>query len=181
MFVSCRDNKRDELSLLVQKWQGREIVFPNDMIFTKYAKDSIDYEIPQADFKILLYVDSVGCTGCKLKLHRWRKLIDEVDFLTNGNKIPFIFIFQLKDNRELYYLLKKNRIRKPVVIDKNNSFQKKNKLPRELMFNCFLLDRDNKVLCVGNPVYNSKIKDLYFSIMRRSKGSVKISNKKIKE
>ncbi len=168
VFASCRDSNKDKVAMLVQKWQGREIIFPNDMIFSQYAQDTLTYKIPKSEFKILLYVDSTGCTGCKLKLYQWKECIKEVNSLTKG-KVPFIFIFQPKDTKELQFLLRRDRINQPVCIDKSNNFQKKNKLPKHLMFNCFLLDKDNRIVCVGNPVYSLKVKDLYLSVITGKK------------
>ena len=34
------------------------------------------------------------------------------------------------------------------------------------MFHTFLLDKDNKVLAIGNPVLNPKVKELYLRIIR---------------
>ena len=35
-----------------------------------------------------------------------------------------------------------------------------------MAFHTFLLDKDNKVLAIGNPVLNPKVKDLYLRIIR---------------
>lgn len=33
-----------------------------------------------------MYVESVGCTRCKLQLHKWKEFIAEVDPLTFGSE-----------------------------------------------------------------------------------------------
>jgi hypothetical protein len=40
-----------------------------------------------------------------------------------------------------------------------------NHLPDEPAFQCFLLDKDNKVLAIGNPAYNPKVWELYKQII----------------
>jgi hypothetical protein len=55
-LVSCQsaDKKRkDEITRLVSKWQGKEIVFPKDITFTRYATDTVDYRIPESEYKVL--------------------------------------------------------------------------------------------------------------------------------
>ena len=54
---------------MVKSWQEKEIIFPEGLIFTKYGKDTVQYNIPVSNYKIIMYVDSVGCTSCKLQLH----------------------------------------------------------------------------------------------------------------
>lgn len=61
---SCSTDKSD-YTKLVSEWQGKEIVFP-DVMTDLLTGDTID--MSDADFTILTYVDSAGCTGCKMKL-----------------------------------------------------------------------------------------------------------------
>ena len=105
LLTACKENNKEKFALLVQEWQGKEIVFPQNMAFTRFVTKPVDYRIPDAEYKVLVYVDSVGCTSCKLQLPKWKELIAHVDSATNGN-VPFIFVFQSKDDRELRYILK---------------------------------------------------------------------------
>ena len=63
------------------------------------AKDTVDFPINNADYKIVAYVDSVGCMSCKLQLPRWKDFISEIDSLT-GHFIPFVFYFHPKDIKD---------------------------------------------------------------------------------
>ncbi|WP_455626578.1 DUF1573 domain-containing protein [Parabacteroides johnsonii] len=160
LLTACKENNKEKFAQLVQEWQGKEIVFPQDMAFTRFVTEPVDYRIPDAKYKVLVYVDSVGCTSCKLQLPKWQKLIAHVDSATNGN-IPFIFVFQSKDDRELRYILKRDNFDRPVCIDRNNRFDELNQFPQDITFQTFLLDKDNKVKVIGNPVHNLAVRDLY--------------------
>ena len=160
LLTACKENNKEKFALLVQEWQGKEIVFPQDMAFTRFVTEPVDYRIPDAEYKVLVYVDSVGCTSCKLQLLKWKELIAHVDSATNGN-VPFIFIFQSKDDRELRYILKCDNFDSPVCIDRNNRFNSSNRFPQDITFQTFLLDKDNKVKVIGNPVHNLAVRDLY--------------------
>ena len=160
LLTACKENNKEKFALLVQEWQGKEIVFPQDMAFTRFVTESVDYRIPDAEYKVLVYVDSVGCTSCKLQLPKWKELIAHVDSATNGN-VPFIFVFQSKDDRELRYILKCDNFDRPVCIDRNNRFNSSNRFPQDITFQTFLLDKDNKVKVIGNPVHNLAVRDLY--------------------
>ena len=160
LLTACKENNKEKFALLVQEWQGKEIVFPQDMAFTRFVTESVDYRIPDAEYKVLVYVDSVGCTSCKLQLPKWKELIAHVDSATNGN-VPFIFVFQSKDDRELRYMLKRDNFDRPICIDRNNRFDELNQFPQDITFQTFLLDKDNKVKVIGNPVHNLAVRDLY--------------------
>ena len=160
LLTACKENNKEKFALLVQEWQGKEIVFPQDMAFTRFVTEPVDYRIPDAEYKVLVYVDSVGCTSCKLQLPKWQELIAHVDSATNGN-VPFIFVFQSKDDRELRYILKCDNFDRPVCIDRNNRFNSSNRFPQDITFQTFLLDKDNKVKVIGNPVHNLAIRDMY--------------------
>lgn len=87
-FHSCEENNRKkEIAQIVKEWQGKEIIFPENTLFTIYGQDTLHYQMPESDYKILLYVDSVGCTSCKLQLHKWKEFTATVDSLTN-NSVP---------------------------------------------------------------------------------------------
>ena len=143
---------------------GKEIVFPQDMAFTRFVTEQVEYRIPDAEYKVLIYVDSTGCTSCKLQLPKWKELIAHVDSATNSN-IPFIFVFQSKDDKELRYILKRDNFDRPVCIDRDSRLDKLNKFPQDITFQTFLLDRDNKVKVIGNPVHNLAVRDLYLKQM----------------
>ena len=160
LLTACKENNKEKFALLVQEWQGKEIVFPQNMAFTRFVTEPVDYRIPDAEYKVLVYVDSVGCTSCKLQLPKWKELIAHVDSATNGN-VPFIFVFQSKDDRELRYILKRDNFDRPVCIDRNNRFDELNQFPQDITFQTFLLDKDNKVKVIGNPVHNLAVRDLY--------------------
>ena len=155
---------------MVKSWQEKEIIFPEELIFTKYGKDTIGYDIPASEYKIILYVDSVGCTSCKLQLHKWKEFIAEVDSLTNG-AVPILFFFYPKDMREISFLLKRDSIHIPVCIDKQNRMNRINRFPSHQMYQCFLVDKANKVICIGNPIHNRKIRDIYLSTISNGKYS----------
>ena len=111
--LSCNDIRRKkEITRLVETWQGREIIFPQQSVFMRYAKDTVDFVIPQdAPYKVLIYVDSLN--------------------LLNG-------------------------------------------FPSNMAFQTFLLNKDNRVLVIGNPVHNAAVKDLYIQEISQNNGKKSI-------
>src|SRR5690554_324480 len=162
VLSACQDKNKQEITQIIKEWQGKEIVFPENPIFTQFGNDTITYQIPESEYKIVLYVDSVGCTSCILQLHKWKELIEEVDSLSGGT-VPVLFFFHPKDTREIAYLLKRDDITIPVCIDEKDHFNSINNFPTNQSFQCFLLDKDSKVVFIGNPVHNTRIKEMYLS------------------
>lgn len=163
IFFSCKNEQKEkekQIAKLVTEWQGKEIKFPDNLIFTRYLTDTTDFQIPQSEYKVLVYVDSIGCTSCKLQLHKWIELIEYTDSATQG-KVPFLFFFHPKDTKEIRYLLKRNGFDRPVYIDLDDRLNKLNKFPADMTFQTFLLDKNNKIVALGNPVHNTAVKDLY--------------------
>ena len=112
------------------------------------------------EFKILLYVDSVGCSSCRLKLLEWKQLMEEADSLFQG-KVGFLLFFQPKNVIEINDLFVQNMFNFPVFMDINGIINDLNSFLQVMQYQCFLLDSNNKVLMIGNPVSNMKIWELY--------------------
>ena len=163
-LASCAESDKERLSKLVNEWERKEILFPTHSTFTIQGKDTVDFEFRNADYKVVAYVDSAGCTGCKLQLPRWKELIAEVDSLAGGS-VPFLFYFHPKDLKELKYLTRREGFVYPVCFDEKDDFNRLNRFPNEMMFQTFLLDKENKVVALGNPVLSPKVKELYLKLI----------------
>ena len=160
LLVSCSESREEAVYRLVKEWTGKEIKFPEHSVFTVQGKDTVDFTYQEADYKVLAYVDSIGCTSCKLQLDRWKKVINEMTEET-GKDIPFLFFFHPKDMKELRYLTRRDSFTYPVCFDEKDELNALNRFPSDMTFQTFLLDKDNKVVSVGNPVHNPKVKELY--------------------
>ncbi|MDR2916483.1 MAG: hypothetical protein LBV74_16925 [Tannerella sp.] len=164
---SCKkNNQKDDAIKIVTEWTGKEIQFPQGIVCTSMGRDTSCIDLHNDNYKIMLYVDSLGCTSCRLKLAEWKKIIDDSDSVFN-QKPEFVFFFQpkKKDEKELQFIFKQNGFRHPVFIDKENKIDKLNSFPSKTEYQCFLLDKDNKVLIVGNPSYNPGIWTLYKKVI----------------
>ena len=158
-ILSCTDG-RNKIEKQVNEWNNKEILFPGNPVFTSMVKDTVPYRIPKTGYKVVVFVDSVGCISCKLQLPKWKEFMHEVDSLSDGN-VPFVFFFQTKDVRELRYILRRDNFSHPVCIDTEDSFYRLNRFPGEMMFQTFLVDSENRVKVIGNPIHNLSVKDLY--------------------
>ena len=170
MLASCQESREEAMRRLVNEWNGKEIKFPSRSVFTIQGKDTVDFEFVDADYKVVTYIDSVGCTSCKLQLPRWKQLIEEVDSLTGGS-VPFLFYFHPKDLKELRYYTRRDDFTYPVCFDEKDELNQLNQFPSDMTFQTFLLDKGNKVVAMGNPVLNPKVKELYLSLVTGNRSS----------
>lgn len=80
-------------------------------------------------------------------------------------------------------MLKSSSFSFPVCIDEEDRVNKLNNFPKEMAFQTFLLDNDNKVIAMGNPILNPQIKELYLRIIggkvMRSENESKLINTKV--
>jgi len=163
-FYSCKQNERQtEAEKIVKKWVEKEIQFPEEYACSILGRDTVSTlcaDLFNTEYKVLLYVDSVGCTSCKLKLFQWNQLIEESDSLFK-EKLSFLFFFHPKDKKELQFLLKQDRMNYPVFLDSGDKINQLNHFPEQQLYQCFLLDKDNKVILIGNPTLNPKVWELY--------------------
>ena len=167
-FSSCKNIQYESAVKIVKEWTGKEIKFPEGLTCTSMGSDTTCIDLHSNNYKILLYVDSFGCTSCRLRLSEWKKIINESDTIFS-NPPEFIFIFQpkQKEEKDLQQIFKNNAFKHPVFIDRKNEIDKLNKFPSKPEYQCFLLDKDNKVVVIGNPT-NKEIWALFTKVVIES-------------
>lgn len=117
MACSEKAKQSEAIEQQVAEWLGRQIQFPSDMVFMRYAMDTVPFNMQASDYKILVYTDSTGCAECKLQL--------------------------------------------PVSIDSDDRLNHLNHFPADINFQTFLLDKENRVVAVGNPTHSPAVRELY--------------------
>lgn len=146
-MTSCGDSKRKAFEDVVIEWTGKKILFPDSMRLVgggMIAK-------PEADFTIVSYYDSVGCTNCKLRLSQWNRFMDKIDSYS-PEEVSLIMISSPGKEGELPEIIRQHRFRHTFVIDDGNRFADMNALPAQRYFRTFLLDAEGRVVIIGNPL-----------------------------
>ena len=115
--------------------------------------------------KLCYYVDSTKCFGCQLKwlenLRPYYKLEDDFEGLFS---VYLIVSPTEESKKEVSFFLRSLFPKGQVVYqDKSHKFYRDNKfLNKDERFNMFLLDRDNRIICVGNSLMgNRELDSLY--------------------
>jgi len=164
IWLACRNrmNRNDETVKIIEQWQGRQILFPTNIQCNLMGIDTSCFSFSHLfsrEYKILSYTDSFGCL-CRVNFYDWAKLITESDTLFE-NKVGFLFFFTAVDKTDLSFYLRRDNMNYPIFIDENDSINILNTFPKSRDFHCFLLDKNNKVLAMGDPSTNPRVWFLY--------------------
>lgn len=162
--ITCNNSNRNRLTKIIQEWQGKEIIFPDNLRIKILGKDTLYQNLFSSRYKIIHYIDTTGCTACRAKLYDWNLLQHEVDSLKAN--ATFLFIAYVKEYKELETLLKINHCTIPCIYDTLNVIGQQNRFPNHPGLQTFLLDSLNRVIFIGNPTENIKIRELYLKKMQ---------------
>ncbi len=146
-FSSC--DKQEQLRKSVMETIDKEIV----LIGVKGSNES--------EFKIVRYVEKPSCTSCQLQCGQWkvyrRKLKRKY-----GDRVSINFIINTDNVKEAQKVLAMNKFEDISCIDIKGEFKSKNNLNGSLGKDIvMLLNKNNRVLCIGNPCNDLKIDSLY--------------------
>ncbi len=156
---SCKKSARDVYAEAVEEWIGKEILFPDSMM-------TVTGEMiapPTADFTIVSYYDSTGCTGCRMKLPFWNEFMNRVDSVRGGNSVDLVMVAATDNLKELKHLVRLNSFSGNMEYDPDDSFNRLNGFPDLAELQTFLIDRDHRIIAMGNPVINGGVERLYIS------------------
>lgn len=95
-------------------------------------------------------------------MYEWQEVI--ATSIGLKHKFNAIFIFSPKRGTEFQLItsLKAAQLDYPVFLDSGGLFLKRNpRIPSGEMYHTFLLDRQNRVVLVGNPIGNERLWELY--------------------
>lgn len=155
-------NKTTNPESLVREWVGREIVFPADAVFMVQG-DTVEYEPTVNDFNIIVYIDSAGCTECKMRMPAWNAFMSEIN--RYDACVGLCFALDGIDAIRMAQIAKRNDFRYPFFSLPETYMD----FPDEHLYQTFLLDDSSRVIAVGNPLGNESISRLYRHIVTRGR------------
>lgn len=154
------DKEKEVLASLL----GREIVIPDSLV-CRILDTPIEYDMSNADYKIITYIDSAGCVPCRMKLASWKEIINEYNGISDS-EIAFLMIVNASEKRrDLKIIMEQFKFPYPASFDPDNKFFESNSLPENEHFHTFILNINNEVIAAGNPADNPKVRALYRKII----------------
>ena len=159
-FTGCNSQIRNEIRQMQTEKMNTDT---RQMVQMINGKNSIMYFLKNYKLKLVIFTDSTACSSCAMKqMYSWNTYIEKA--YESNHMLQLMFVFAPNKN-EVEMLIRYNKISVfdyPVYIDTLGIFQKNNPhLPKNPRLHTFLLDANNHVILVGNPLYNTKIKEMY--------------------
>ena len=164
LLQSCQIvTKGDEAYNAIVRNAGRHIELPNETV-VNLRGDSVS--LTDDNLKILVYIDSTQCTACQMNVRRWNEFAAKLpsEFLS---RLSMVFVANSKNEWLVRYETGKIG-HLSAIIDTNSTLSAQVFCSLPASFRCFLLDEDNRVVLIGNPIASEKIEKLYLkTIMER--------------
>jgi len=110
-------------------------------------------------FKIIVYSDSSHCNACDIKFPAWK--IQHRELTVKNKNIGLIFIINTENMDEMEQNANVAGVPGLRLYDAQGVFKKNNRLHSNRDLHTFLIDRNNKVILVGNPLTNYKVFALF--------------------
>ena len=145
------------------KIMGQQITLPTDMNTTWQGRDTVLTGYLEAPIKLIAWYDSLGCASCRVgKMSDWDNIVAYADSLSQWFSVIFLFTPKEEHLQRMKLALQTDKFDYPVFIDRHATFIKQNpNIPKHPQLHSFLLDKNNKVVIVGSPLYNPGLWGLY--------------------
>ena len=151
-FISCREGVESSLTT----FSGSHVRIPTNQMDLRFCSAYPDTLVKDAPLRLFTYIDTTECQTCQFPT-----LIDIEEKVREGeyaNKLKVIHIFHIQpENKDLLYkVLCHNNIRGTVYLDTCGIVEKENPLLKgNKLLHMFILNKDNKVVLIGNPFCNA--------------------------
>ena len=164
LLTSCAKSpgKLDSLEIKksVKEWINRKLIFPDSLLQLKNdTLSSVKTErFKTRNLKIVTFI-SGECYSCVKTLNLWANLIDSLDRFDKIEFIPIILTFDTDQFINDFYTDSPKTLE--LYIDQDLKFVTNYTLPNDFTLRTFLLNADNIVLLIGNPLYKNEVLKLY--------------------
>ena len=135
-------------------------------VFFVLQGDTIQFDAMLNDFNILVYVDSAGCTECRMRMPAWNAFMTRLN--SGDSRIGLIFLVNGVDVRTVSEMAEKHGFTYPILAYKKCQYA----FPENRKYQTFLLGSSNTVLALGDPIENESIAKLYYRIIGEEVGSI---------
>ena len=156
-FAAC-GNRQIHRSL--EELYKATILFPDSLAIV-IGGLSEKTSVATTPIKLVSYYPSNYCTACTInQLDKWKPIFD---LAADGQFVPvLLFSPGERGYRSLISELQFSEPPYPVYVDKENLFQTSNpSIPDDSRYHTFLLDRNNRVVLVGNPLASNAMWSLF--------------------
>ena len=169
MMSSCSNDK--ELKEKLETLYSVPIVFPDSgMLHVDNSSSPDKHEnTSKSEYKLLVFCGPGECSTCAMnKMSEWNELLNlEKKGVVN---MDFIFSPSKEEKNDVIAAYHTSGLEHSIELDTCGIFLQKNpQIPGARVFHTLLLDKNNNVVLVGDPVHNKEIEKLFYKIMGLNK------------
>ncbi len=164
-FESCNDTKR-ELALFLEQ----NVTIPTHLMKKCYCSQFSDTTHQSQHIFFIYYIDTVGCSSCELSK---MSAIEQLHYNQYKSDVEFIYVVSTPAEYvdEMNSVMNGYRLKNTVYLDTCNAFLTANAhIPVDnQLFHTFVINRDGKVLMVGNPFQNGRMEALFKKVIAKER------------
>lgn len=152
---SCKENEKNHVKSVIEDKISSKINLI-DSLKSYSLKGGFIERNKSKKLRIVSYIDA-NCSSCVFDLDRWGDYINENAF----DDVDYHFYMRSYSIPQLHNFLKEVNFNYPVIVDFKNTYKNTNQLSDAKMFQTFLVDENDTVVLIGNPIYDIEISNLY--------------------
>ena len=147
---------------------GSKIEIPVQLITLKdsilYVEETNALNLKNNGHRIISMI-SGDCMACVESLNKWDSFIKKHNDHPNVNVYHIITVSDLRHfMKNIYSKINRNAT---LHIDTSHYMFQYNNLPDNPSLHTFLVDKNNKILLVGNPIHSPALEELYIEMIKK--------------
>ena len=153
-----------EAKAVLEKFLDSEVILSDDFEYLHEGRDTTFDVLNGLDSKLIVYFETKSCSTCEVPyINKYQEIINYNKWTKGKFGIVFIFAPKSESYEEVKRAIERNKTQGAIVLlDRNGGFIKQNpNIPKNRRYHIFMVDKDNKVVLVGNPLGNEKMWNLY--------------------
>ncbi|NLO69530.1 MAG: hypothetical protein GX102_00970 [Porphyromonadaceae bacterium] len=168
ILYGCKESKTNteyakEIKDIAKSMIGRSISFPDSLLQElQEPKKSV---LNKRNRPKIISVIAGNCETCIKDFKKWEPYLKEMELMGYNNNLFFIV-----EDVDISFFKKYYGERPPTELtlyfDKNQTFSKLNNLPHIKILKTFMIDTNNEIILVGNPVHDRNLWNLYLEGLR---------------
>ena len=161
LLLSCKESDKHRIARLTEAWTGKTVYYPADSVFESFEADSVrKYSLKRTEYTVVTYIDSLQCASNRLRLEECKSFLQALRPAAKG-RVTCLFYLHPENREQMIAKLRQSAFNFPVCIDEDNVFYKLNRFPADTLFRTFLVNSENKIVYIGNPAEDPKVRERY--------------------
>lgn len=156
--TSCSYRPKSRIAQEVKNLTGKEIQFPQCEILNDTNTAPLQEIMPPEKIKMITYLSQPPCTSCIFTMLKdWECEVEN----NLGDNIKYILILKSNDRQAIIDAINLYQFSSPVLRYNDDVFEEINGLRVLARNRTLLLDKNNKVIAVGEPFGNDRMWNVY--------------------